>query len=65
MASGKRLSRHDVVRRSWPCRPTVHFHRDDDSADLLGSDVARHFREVPPLGNRLAVVDSGPHTFAS
>ena len=51
-------------RAEWPRFPAPNFHRDDGSAHLLGSDVARHFREVAPLGNRLAVVYGSPHTFA-
>jgi hypothetical protein len=61
---GQQGSSRHVIGRSWPRCPSVHFHRDDGSAHLLGSDVARHFREVVPLGNRLAVVYGSPHTFA-
>jgi hypothetical protein len=58
-ASGARSRRH-VIGRSWPRFAPAGLYRNDSAADLLGSDVAWHFREVPPLRNRLAVVHSGP-----
>jgi len=63
MASGKRSS-GQVIWRSWPRRPAPNLHRDDGAANLSGSDVARHFREVAPLGNLLTTLYSGPYTFA-
>ena len=53
-----------MVRRSRPCFPAPDLYRDDGAANLFGSDVVRHFRKLPPAGNGLAVVYSGPHTFS-
>ena len=37
-----------VVQRSRPRLPALDFYRDDSEANLFGSDVARHFRELAP-----------------
>jgi hypothetical protein len=40
------------------------FHRDDSAATPVGSDVARNFRELAALRNRLSSFQGSPHAFA-
>jgi hypothetical protein len=53
---GQQCSSGHVIGRSWPRCLASDFYRDDSSADLLGSDLARHFRALPSRRNMLTVV---------
>ena len=53
---GQQCSRGHVIGRSWPRCLASDFYRDDSSADLPGSDLARHFRAPPSRRNMLTVV---------